>query len=1164
VTADHDEPVPTLQIGGFEVDAGERIGAYVYQRPIGKGGMATVVLARDPNDEPVALKILKASRMGSGMVRFRREFRALQRIRHPNVIRVDAYGDIRGHPFICMEYVEGRDLHQTIRGFRFLEDPDDRWRRCEEILVDTCRALAHVHQKGLVHRDLKPSNILLGPDGRGKLTDFGIVKDLDPDAVDGFQSGTLVGTWAYASPEQIGGLPIDHRSDLYSLGIILFAMLTGCRPFDEKDMRGYLEAHRNKVPPRPRQYEARCPKHLDEICWKLLQKRPQDRYQSAREILYKLEQLEDLRRRPLDADWEPPLVGRGAELEILHGCVDRLTRSEGGLLVVQGREGVGRTRLLECASARAAAIGIPVHSLRVGSGSAGLFGLVELCNEVLRALGEDAPRGLALMVQEFTRGKARGGDALYRLVDQLRPALRTLLAQGPRVVLYDDFHATPPRSVELLALLVRSLIAAGEPLLLVVSVREDLCTPTLESFLRGEDLGVTPSTLRLEPLSQAAVTRLVESMLGDNPRAAALAERLHAETQGSPLFLAQFLESLIQRGLLSSDHRGGLQLNADTEEIRTGHLEIPRGARQVLRKRLDDLAPGELRLLEALAVSGRPLELDLLLDVLREDEDKVLDQIDALLHRGIVAERRSGELVHHEIRHRLLADVVYRDLSPESRTELHRRLAVALEANVATVPAALELVGDHYRLAGLAGQAYTHLAAAAARMAARSFHQSAWELSNRALAVEDLASVDLDRRSYDDARIALLEVRKDITYLRGEWAEAQKTAAALVRLAELCDQALAETGGRCTLARVLLRMDQAPAAHEQAELALQRARSSKVRRAVAEALYTKAALAWEDGDLETVERMASEGLVMTRSEELQGLRADLTVALAAAQFSKGQLALAATGLTEARSILDRLGDKSAWVVATANLAELMVWQGRLPEALSAADAALRQAEAIGYPVGRVAGLRIRGEAWSELGRVVDARRDLVTAVEQAKALGVTQEAIASRYALARLAAAQGDPGTAESHVAIARSLALKSDPERYNPALVALSAWACAMTGDLGDAERMLKQAERTLHSLPVPRRAQVLLGVARAHSALGRVEDAERLAAQASRLARSRGLRLLDLEARLLLSKLAEDPELAASWQEEAAVLARSFDQELQADLAESFWSRPGLSALR
>lgn len=1149
-------------MGGITIDPGERIGAFVYVRPIGKGGMAHVVLARDPNDQEVALKILKASRLSKGMARFRREFRALSRIRHPNVIRVDAYGDLHGHPFIAMEYVDGKDLHQTIRAFRFIENPAERWSRCEEILVDMCRALSHVHQKGLVHRDLKPSNILLGPDGRAHLTDFGIVKDLDPGN-DGFQSGTLVGTWAYASPEQISGQPIDHRSDLYSLGIILFAMLTGCRPFDEKDMKGYLDAHRNKIPPRPRQYDHRIPRHLDEICWRLLQKNPKDRFQSAREILYRLEQLEEPELNgSLTGTWRLPLFGRGAELELVHDAVDRLTRSAGGMLVLEGREGMGRSRLLEHAAERASAIGIPVHRMRGEAGAAGLFGLIELCQDVLRTLGDNAAPELRVIVSEFRRGQARGGDALYRLMDALRPALLAVLAEGPRILLYDDFHQVPPRGIELMATLVRTLVGIGEPMLMVLSVRSEDVHGKLERFLRGEGLGVTPVHLRLEPVSRNAVMSLTQRLMGAGPKSDALAMRLHQETQGNPLFITQFLESLIQGGMLVQNPKGFFVLNSDTDEITTGHLEIPRGVRQVVRKRLEKLVPGEMEVLRALSVSGRALELDLLLEILCAEEDEVMDHVDRLIDRGIVIERRTGGLVHHDVSNRLVADVVYRDLSPERRARLHLNVADCLEHNFATVPAAVELVGDHYRLAGEAGKAFTYLIEAAERMLARSLPSPAWDLSVRARAVEDLASVELDRPKMDDLRVRLLLIRAQIQWIRGEWADCRGTAEALVRLSDLIEAATARARARSILSKVLSRLDESQQARHEAELALFEARGTKNRRAVAEALYACCAIAWEEGRLDEVQRLASEGLLLTNNPALEELRGELMLAETAVQAAQGQLALATSGLTEATSIFERTGKKATHCVALCNLGEMLMWQGNLLEARAATNHAQRIADDILYRVGRAAAFRVRGEAMLELGLLERAEADLTEALAESGALSVHQEMVACRYSLARLARRKGDVTEVASHVAIARNLAHRKDPERYGAALLALNAWVCGKRNERTDALRMLERAEQTLDSLPVPRRAQVMVGAARAFSALDEPARAERLAAEAAGLARSRGLRLLDLEARLLLSRLVDEPQ-ASSWREEARTLAEAFAGELTIELAQAFRSRPGMADL-
>ena len=145
-----------VKLGDVQLQPGTRIGAYIYRRPVAEGGMAHVLLAKDPGDRPVALKLLKSGRVGSGLARFRREFRALARLDHPNVVSVESYGDYFGHPYIAMEYVEGRDLHQEIRSYRNLPF-EKRWERVEQVVRQVSRALAYIHRRGLVPRDLKPS-----------------------------------------------------------------------------------------------------------------------------------------------------------------------------------------------------------------------------------------------------------------------------------------------------------------------------------------------------------------------------------------------------------------------------------------------------------------------------------------------------------------------------------------------------------------------------------------------------------------------------------------------------------------------------------------------------------------------------------------------------------------------------------------------------------------------------------------------------------------------------------------------------------------------------------------------------------------------------------------------------------------------------------------------
>ena len=142
-----------IEIGGIPLHSGSHIGPYRYERPVGKGGMANVLLATDPNNRKFAIKVLKPSRFRTGKRRFLKECRILARMRHPNVINLDSYGDIFGHPYIAMEYIEGTDLHKVIRSLRD-RSLSQRWSTTRRVLTDLCKGLAYIHSHGIVHRDL--------------------------------------------------------------------------------------------------------------------------------------------------------------------------------------------------------------------------------------------------------------------------------------------------------------------------------------------------------------------------------------------------------------------------------------------------------------------------------------------------------------------------------------------------------------------------------------------------------------------------------------------------------------------------------------------------------------------------------------------------------------------------------------------------------------------------------------------------------------------------------------------------------------------------------------------------------------------------------------------------------------------------------------------------
>lgn len=1138
-------------IGGRALRRGERIGPYVFEREVGHGGMAHVLLARAPDGQEVALKVLKANRFQTGLARFRREFHALSRLNHPNIIRVDAYGDLNGHPYIAMEYVDGPDLHMVIRDFRHWED-ERRYERCESILVDLCRALSVIHRRGLVHRDLKPSNILLTREGTCKLTDFGIVKDLDPRR-DPHLSTTLVGTWAYTSPEHISGQPVDHRSDLYSLGVILFALLTGKRPFVAENMAGYLEAHRNKAPPRAMHARPGVPAHLDQICTRLLEKAPRDRFQSAQEILYRLEADDLDHPEDTSGSWEPPLLGNREAIDAVEESIAALTDRRGGVVRIMGSDGSGKSRTLSLAVDRARMLGLAYHHHAFEPGAPVFTVAIALARELLRELPREAAPDLRKIVLAYAEGSSLRGDTRYALYDAIKGALEKLLDDRPRAIILDDVHHAPPPELHLFHYVLRGILGSSNaPLLFLVSRR---AAAEAETGARQRTYGVIPRDVRLRPLTRAELRMMVSSLIGVGRASQLIAERLHSESEGSPYFATEYLRSLIAQHLIARTPRGW-QLLIDPAELAAGHLEVPPSIRQMLRQRLDGIEAPDREVLDVLAISSQRTDIDVILDVVDIDEEDLLQRLDRLIVAGLVREIRSQDTLDYQIDHRQLGDIIRRDMEESRREQLHGRLAEALEEGSVHDPERLVVIGEHYHAAGEAGRAYTHLVSAAQRLLDRSMAQEAATLADKAAQVEIAAQADLSREAYCALRMAHLRVQGTWLHNKAKWDEASVVYTELLQLAEELSDERAACDARLELATALRRRGQHDRSMDEANESLRIARRIHYRRGVAESLHNLSALSWIDGDLEQCEVLANEGLLVAQGPQLAEQRAQLLLSLTSAQATRGQLASATRGLVEAEQIFADLRMKRPRVLALANVAELLTWQGDPEEALRRSEEASRLAEELSYSLGQCAALRAKGVAMLELGRYWGAHGTLQEAYRLARDIDLPEEATAAAVALTQLCLERSDPFGAVRHGAKALSSIAQRDPERYTPVLQALLARALAHTSpDM--ALTLLRAVEDAIPTLHTPRQTQVRLAAAWAWLAMGEKSGAIEHAEEVIRAKAARSFRLLILEARALLAKTTTG-ETSRRHMRLGAELARDFTDALPVSTSGEVRRRP------
>lgn len=280
----------TLEVSqSASIDTGTDFGPrYHVESLLGSGGMGKVYKARDRElDRTVAIKVLRPDLMTDPMAmqRFKHELLLASSISHPNILRIHDLGEYNGVKFISMAYVDGGDLTQLLRkeGRLPLE-------RSLAIMRQLAAALGAAHGVNVVHRDLKPQNILLGGQDHVYVTDFGIAKTLESDRTSVTRTGAVLGTPLYMSPEQVEGKPVDHRSDLYTFGLILYEMLTGILPFSGDTTFQLMYQRVHQLPKRPETVIPDLPPYLSRICLKCLEKEPAKRYQSASEILVDLDQ----------------------------------------------------------------------------------------------------------------------------------------------------------------------------------------------------------------------------------------------------------------------------------------------------------------------------------------------------------------------------------------------------------------------------------------------------------------------------------------------------------------------------------------------------------------------------------------------------------------------------------------------------------------------------------------------------------------------------------------------------------------------------------------------------------------------------------------------------------------------------------------------------------